>query len=119
MKFSPGIPLLFQCCFGTLLILCPCLVRIQSVIMSNIMGNIPTYGAHSSFLNGGGPGSNGLLSTNDDFYNWIRNSVIAVVFQDATCGDGICSSLEEMPAVGDSAGKSFVWRLKTCYYLIA
>ena len=68
--------------------------------MSNIMGTIPINGAHSSFLNGGGPGSNGLLSTNNDLYNWMRNSVLAVVFQDAICGDGICSSPEEMTAVG-------------------
>jgi hypothetical protein len=68
--------------------------------MSNIMSSIPTNGAQSSFLNGGGPGSTGILSTSEDFYTWLDRSVLSAVFQDEICGDGVCDSPEEQPGLG-------------------
>jgi hypothetical protein len=64
------------------------------------MASLPSNGAGSSFFNGGGPGSVGQLSTNEEFYAWLKSSVIDVLFQDAVCGDGVCDSPEEVPGVG-------------------
>lgn len=75
------------------------LFLVNSVILSNIMGSLPTISA-TSFFNGGGPGSTGQLKTNADFYMWLNESVISLMFKDAICGDGICSSPEEVPGVG-------------------
>jgi hypothetical protein len=63
------------------------------------MGSLPTLSA-TSFFNGGGPGSTGQLTTNDDFYTWLNESIINHMFHDAVCGDGVCSSPEEVPGVG-------------------
>ena len=73
--------------------------RLVSVILSNVMGSLPVTQA-TSFFNGGGPGSTGQLTTNDEFYSWLNDTVIRTMFQDAVCGDGVCSSPEEVPAVG-------------------
>ena len=70
-----------------------------SVITSAVMGSLPTISA-TSFFNGGGPGSTGQLTTDSDFYTWFNETIIALMYQDAVCGDGVCSSPEEVPGVG-------------------
>ena len=80
-----------------------------SVIFSGIMASLPTGGAGSSIFHGSTPGTNGLLSSNDDFYNWLGQNVLSVLFQDAECGDGICESPEEVPGVG-----RFGWWANRC-----
>ena len=57
------------------------------------------HGAGGPF-NGGGPGSTGLLSSNDEFFQWLNQSLISKVFVDAVCGDGHCDVPEETPAIG-------------------
>ena len=76
-----------------------CFVRL-SIIMTPILASLPLNGAGSSFLNGGGPGSVGLLSNSDDMFKWICGQLVPVLFQDAVCGDGICQEPEEQPGVG-------------------
>ena len=51
-------------------------------------------------MNDGSPGSNGLLAVTSDLYGWLRDPVVATLFQDAVCGDGICQTPEEQPGVG-------------------
>jgi hypothetical protein len=63
------------------------------------MGSLPITSG-TSFFNGGGPGSTGQLTTNDDFYTWLNESIINLMFKDAVCGDRVCSSPEEFPGVG-------------------
>ncbi len=70
-----------------------------SVIMSNLMLSLPLSGS-GLFSNGGGPGSTGLLSSNENFLTWLGESVIPVIFQDAVCGDGKCESPEEEMGYG-------------------
>ena len=64
------------------------------------MASLPTRGAGSSIFHGSVPGAIGLLDTNDDFYNWLNSTLLAVLYQDAVCGDGVCQSPEEVPGVG-------------------
>jgi hypothetical protein len=64
------------------------------------MALLPTNGAGASFFNNGGPGSVGQLSTNAEFYTWLKDSVIDILFQDSLCGDGVCNSPEEVAGVG-------------------
>ena len=64
------------------------------------MASLPTNGAGSSIFHGSTPGTNGLLSTNDQFYSWLSQNVMGVLFKDAECGNGICESPEEVPGVG-------------------
>ena len=68
--------------------------------MTPVLSSLPLNGAGTSFLNGGGPGSIGLLSKSDDLYQWISGQLVPVLFQDAVCGDGICQHPEEQPGVG-------------------
>jgi hypothetical protein len=70
-----------------------------SVIMSNLMLSLPLSGS-GLFSNGGGPGSTGLLSTNENLLTWLGESVIPVLFQDAVCGDGKCEAPEEEKGYG-------------------
>ena len=72
---------------------------LRSFLMSNTMDSLPLHGAGGPF-NGGGPGSTGLLSNNDEFYAWLNQSLISTVFIDAVCGDGHCDSPEESAAIG-------------------
>ncbi len=67
--------------------------------MSSIMDSLPMHGAGGPF-NGGGPGSTGLLSSNEEFYQWLNESVISALFVDSVCGDGHCDVPDETPAVG-------------------
>ena len=64
------------------------------------MASLPTNGAGSSFAHGSTPGTNGLISSNDEFYGWLQQSVIGALFKDAQCGNRICESPEEVPGVG-------------------
>ena len=75
--------------------LCAC-----SVIFSNIMSSLPTGGEGSSIFHGSDPGATGLLNTNEDFYTWLNQSVLATLYVDAVCGNNICESPEEVPGVG-------------------
>ncbi len=50
--------------------------------------------------NGGGPGSVGLLSSNENLLSWLSESVLPVLFQDAVCGDGKCEPPEEDKGYG-------------------
>eukprot|EP00291_Cryptomonas_curvata_P001420 CAMPEP_0172199636 /NCGR_PEP_ID=MMETSP1050-20130122/28808_1 /TAXON_ID=233186 /ORGANISM="Cryptomonas curvata, Strain CCAP979/52" /LENGTH=341 /DNA_ID=CAMNT_0012876701 /DNA_START=10 /DNA_END=1032 /DNA_ORIENTATION=+ len=70
-----------------------------SVIMSNLMLSLPLSGS-GLFSNGGGPGSTGLLSSNENLLTWLGESVIPVLFQDAVCGDGKCEAPEEEKGYG-------------------
>ena len=67
--------------------------------MSSLMDTLPAHGAGGPF-NGGGPGSTGLLSSNDELYRWLAESVVGGLFVDAVCGDGRCDAPEETRAVG-------------------
>jgi hypothetical protein len=64
------------------------------------MADLPTNGAGSSIFHGSVPGTTGMLTRNDEFYTWLRESVLSVLYQDAECGNGICESPEEVPGVG-------------------
>jgi hypothetical protein len=63
------------------------------------MLSLPLSGS-GLFSNGGGPGSTGLLSSNENLLTWLGESVIPVLFQDAVCGDGKCESPEEEKGYG-------------------
>jgi hypothetical protein len=76
------------------------------------MASLPLNGAGVSFLNGGGPGSVGQLTTNDEFFQWFKGSVIDQLFQDAVCRDGVCDSPEEFKGVG-----RFGWYVLNLKYL--
>ena len=64
------------------------------------MASLPTRGAGSSIFHGSVPGAIGLLDTNEDFCTWLNSTLLAVLYQDAVCGDGTCQSPEEVPGVG-------------------
>ncbi len=67
--------------------------------MSDLMLSLPLSGS-GLFSNGGGPGSTGLLSSNENLLTWLGESVIPVLFQDAVCGDGKCEDPEEEKGYG-------------------
>jgi hypothetical protein len=69
------------------------LILTYSVIMSNIMGSLPTYG-QGGYFNAGGPGANGLLSSSSDIVSWLQG-IVQTIFPDAICGDGSCEADEQ------------------------
>ena len=69
-----------------------------SIIMTNILGSLPTNGQGSIF-NAGGPGGTGLLTSSNDFLQWMSQTIVPALFQDAVCGDGSCDA-DEQAAVG-------------------
>ena len=71
------------------------LILIFSVIMSDVMGALP-LGGSGFWSNGGGPGSTGVLSSNEDFLSWLGNIVLPVLFQVVEC-DTILN-LETLPS---------------------
>ncbi len=70
----------------------------NSVTMSNIMGSLPTNG-QGGFFNAGGPGSTGRLTASNQVLQWLGETLVPALFQDAMCGDGQCDA-DEQPAVG-------------------
>ncbi len=64
------------------------------------MASLPNNGAGSSLFHGNVPGTTGQLTTSDEFYTWLSQNVIAVLYKDAQCGNRICESPEEVPGVG-------------------
>jgi hypothetical protein len=82
--------------------------------MSNLMLSLPLSGS-GLFSNGGGPGSTGLLSSNENLLTWLGESVIPVLFQDAVCGDGKCEAPEEEKGYGRFGW--YVFHLQLTYLL--
>ncbi len=75
------------------------------------MLSLPLSGS-GLFSNGGGPGSTGLLSSNENLLTWLGDTVIPVLFQDAVCGDGKCDAPEEEKGYG-----RFGWSvISTCNF---
>lgn len=85
-----------------------------SVIFSDVMMSLPNNGAGSNLFFGSVPGTTGQLTTNDEFYTWLNQSLLAVLYKDAQCGNGICESPEEVPGVG-----RFGWYLLCIYARIS
>ena len=71
---------------------------LSSVTMSNIMESLPING-QGGFFNSGGPGSTGLLTSSSQLLDWLSQTIVPALFQDAVCGDGKCDA-DEQPAVG-------------------
>ncbi len=72
-----------------------------SFLYSDIISSLPPNGRGYSFFQGDVPGAPGVLSTNEQFYSWLTDSLIGVIYKDAQCGNGICESPEEVKGVGD------------------
>ena len=66
--------------------------------MTSILGSLPTNGQGSVF-NAGGPGAIGILASSDDLLEWLNQTIVPALFQDAVCGDGHCDA-DELAAVG-------------------
>ena len=66
---------------------------VLSVIMSRIMGSLPTNG-QGGYFNAGGPGASGLLGSSSDIIAWLQG-IIPTIFPDAICGDGSCDADEQ------------------------
>jgi hypothetical protein len=65
-----------------------------SIIMTNIIGALPPNGQGGVF-NAGGPGAIGMLSSSSDFLEWMNQTIVPALFQDAVCGDGSCDADEQ------------------------
>ncbi|CAI5508736.1 unnamed protein product [Closterium sp. Naga37s-1] len=50
----------------------------------------PDYSGDSSYS----------FASSSDFYTWLNNSIIQVIWSDPQCGDGTCTPPTEFPAVG-------------------
>ncbi len=66
--------------------------------MSDIIAALPTNG-QGGFFNAGGPGASGMLTSSSQLLQWLSQTIIPALFQDAICGDGQCNA-DEMPGVG-------------------
>jgi hypothetical protein len=86
-----------MCLFETDINLIPP-VDCSSVIMSDIMASLPVNG-QGGFFNAGGPGANGLLTSSDQLFDWLGQTILPALFKDAVCGDGQCDADEE-PSIG-------------------
>jgi hypothetical protein len=62
--------------------------------MSDIMASLPTNG-QGGFFNAGGPGATGLLTSSDQLIDWLSQTIVPALFQDAVCGDGQCDADED------------------------
>jgi hypothetical protein len=72
----------------------------NSFILGKLMSSLPTLGEGTGFFHSSNPGSRGDLADVQDLYDWLNGTVFGSLYQDALCGDGVCSSPEEVPAVG-------------------
>ena len=66
--------------------------------MANVIGSLPTNGQGGVF-NAGGPGAIGILGSSNDLLQWLNQTIVPALFQDAVCGDGQCDA-DEQAAVG-------------------
>ncbi len=66
-----------------------------------MIASLPTNGQGFSVFKGGVPGAPGVLSSNEQFYSWLNDNLIGVIYKDAQCGNGICESPEEVKGVGE------------------
>jgi hypothetical protein len=71
---------------------------VPSFIMTNIIGALPTNGQGGVF-NAGGPGGVGMLTDSSEFLQWMSQTIVPALFQDAVCGDGKCDA-DEQAALG-------------------
>lgn len=71
---------------------------LRSIVLSNIMAALPTNGQFG-YLNSPGPGASGMLTSPDQLLQWISETIVPALYQDAVCGDGNCDA-DEQPAVG-------------------
>jgi hypothetical protein len=79
--------------------ICNSLVNlVGSIIMTNILGSLPTNGQGGVF-NAGGPGAVGMLTSSSEVLQWLSETIVPALFQDAVCGDGKCDA-DEQAAVG-------------------
>jgi hypothetical protein len=78
--------------------------------MSDIMASLPANG-QGGFFNAGGPGSTGLLTSSDQLIEWLSQTIVPTLFQDAVCGDGKCDA-DEDPGIG-----RFGWYCLLCFFI--
>ncbi len=62
--------------------------------MSDIMASLPANGQGDVF-NAGGSGASGLLTSSDQLIQWLSQTIVPALFQDAICGDGQCDADED------------------------
>jgi hypothetical protein len=56
-------------------------------------------------------GAPGVLSSNEQFYSWINDNLISVIYKDAQCGNGICEFPEEVKGVGEYGWYQYFYSL--------
>lgn len=72
-----------------------------SFLYSDMIASLPTNGQGFSVFKGAVPGAPGVLSSNEQFYTWLNDNLIGVIYKDAQCGNGICEFPEEVKGVGE------------------